>query len=320
MFLANLRKYSLFLLLASLVFGCSHPGIQSKKEGPDSAPLPECRRNHTREGGLVSHPAYRTWVRYDHLEFKKAFGLVVRTLKSHGHGILLTDPGSGTISAQMFLGTEPRPGYPATVKIAEDHSSIVVQISLRGTWGTLAPPDLCSFYDEFGRMVKRESAETQIKAPVLSPPIPPEAKKESSPLPSHPPSPLSLPPPQPSLPPPLVSIPPPAPSPPSSSPAVARPTSLPLLPRGKIIWVYVNLREGPGMNYKVIGRASKENTLDILDQNQDWLRVRLENGKEGWMSKKAARVSSKTAASQSPLVPSHDSSKTKSSRKRYEPM
>ena len=37
------------------------------------------------EGGLISRPVYKTWVKYDHLEFKKGFDLAVKTLQSKGH-------------------------------------------------------------------------------------------------------------------------------------------------------------------------------------------------------------------------------------------
>jgi hypothetical protein len=82
---SNFRNHLLFLLSALWIFGCSHIGIQSKEEGTISAPIPDCRRNCTREGGLVSRPVYKTWVKYDHLEFKKGFDLGIKTLQSQGH-------------------------------------------------------------------------------------------------------------------------------------------------------------------------------------------------------------------------------------------
>lgn len=81
----NLRNYLLFLLSALWVLGCSHLNIQSKREGTVSELLPDCQRNCTREGGLISRPVYKTWVKYDHLEFKKGFDLAVKTLQSQGH-------------------------------------------------------------------------------------------------------------------------------------------------------------------------------------------------------------------------------------------
>ncbi len=81
----NLRSYILLLLSALWVSACSQAGIQSKKEGTIPAPVPDCQRNCNKEGGLVSRPVYKTWVRYDHLEFKKGFELAVKTLQSQGH-------------------------------------------------------------------------------------------------------------------------------------------------------------------------------------------------------------------------------------------
>ncbi len=195
----------------------------------------------------------------------------------------------------MFLATEQEEGYPATVKIVEEESSLVVHISLKATWGTLTSPDLCGFYDEFGKNVKQASVKTQTKQPVLSSQKLPEGVKESS-LPS-PSSPLSS----------------------SPPPAVTPQISLASLPRGKIIWVYVNLREGPGIQYRIIGKAYMKDTFEILGENPGWLRVRLGNGAEGWISKKATE-SLMTPSSQSPPASFDDSSKARSPSKRPYPM
>ena len=80
----NLRNY-LLLSSALWAFACSHTGIQSNKERTVFAPIPDCQRNRTREGGVISRPAYKTWVKYDHLDFKKGFDLAVMTLQSQGH-------------------------------------------------------------------------------------------------------------------------------------------------------------------------------------------------------------------------------------------
>lgn len=55
----------------------------------------------------------------------------------------------------------------------------------------------------------------------------------------------------------------------------------------QVVWANVNLREGPGMNYRVIGNVKKGTSLKILEVKEDWLRVRLEDGSEGWVSKLA---------------------------------
>jgi hypothetical protein len=80
----NLRN-CLLLLLAFWFFACSHMSIQSNEDETIPAPPPDCQKNCTREGGVISRPVYTTWVRYDHLEFKKGFDLAVRTLQSQGH-------------------------------------------------------------------------------------------------------------------------------------------------------------------------------------------------------------------------------------------
>ncbi len=200
----------------------------------------------------------------------------------------------------MYLEKEQEEGYPASIKIVREESSLVVHISLKAAWGTLTSPDLCGFYDEFGKNVKQASVKAQTKQPVPSSQMLPEGIKESS-LPS-----LSPPPP-----PPLSSSPP---------PPATKTTSPPPLSRGKVIWSYVNLREGPGTQYKVIGKAYMKNTFEVLTEDPSWLRVRLENGTEGWMSKKAASEFSTTPPSQSPPASSDDSAKIRSSSKRPSPM
>ncbi len=71
------------------------------------------------------------------------------------------------------------------------------------------------------------------------------------------------------------------------SPTSQKPSPSPPLRTTQVAWDSVNLREGPGTGYKVIGHAKKGTSLVILDSNGDWLRVRLENGRTAWVSKSA---------------------------------
>jgi hypothetical protein len=175
----------------------------------------------------------------------------------------------------MFFEAEQEEGYPATVKIVEKGSSLVIYISVKTTLGTLTSPDLCGFYDEFGKNLRQAFAKSQTKQPIPS--SQELLKEERGP----------------------------------SSPAAATPKTSPLsVSRGKVIWVYVNLREGPGTRYRIIGRAFLKNTFEILAENRGWIRVRLERGAEGWMTKRAASVPSLTPPPQTPAVSSHNSSKT----------
>jgi len=196
----------------------------------------------------------------------------------------------------MFLGTKQEEGYPATVKIVPEESSLAVHISLKATWGRFTSPNLCGFYDGLEKSVKQASSRAQIKQPDLSSQKLSKGVKE---LPLSPPSP------------PLSSSPPPATAPKTSSPPISQ---------GNVVWVYVNLREGPGIQYKIIGRAYMKNSFAILAENHGWLRVRLENRAVGWMSKKATSDSLKTASSQMPPASPPNSSRTRSSPRRLNPM
>jgi SH3-like domain-containing protein len=87
------------------------------------------------------------------------------------------------------------------------------------------------------------------------------------------------------------------------------------------VWVYVNLREGPGTQYKIVGKAYMKSSFAILAENPEWLRVRLENGAEGWMSKKAVALdTSMTSSPQGPPASSPPSSGSKLSSKPLSPM
>ena len=71
----------------------------------------------------------------------------------------------------------------------------------------------------------------------------------------------------------------------------------------QVVWANVNLREGPGMNYRVIGNVKKGTSLKILEVKGDWLRVRLEDGSEGWVSKLATSEAPPPSPSPAPPKP-----------------
>jgi len=75
----------------------------------------------------------------------------------------------------------------------------------------------------------------------------------------------------------------------------------PVLRATQIVWANVNLREGPGTNYKVIGNAKKGTSLKIIEVKGEWLHVLLENGSEAWVSKLA--TSEAPTSSPSPVPP-----------------
>ena len=52
-----------------------------------------------------------------------------------------------------------------------------------------------------------------------------------------------------------------------------------------VSWPTVSLRKGPGMNYKSLAEIKKGTTLSVLEEKGQWLKVGLENGREGWIGK-----------------------------------
>ena len=94
----------------------------------------------------------------------------------------------------------------------------------------------------------------------------------------------------------------PALAPPPETPKGTPPPSPPVRVT-QVVWDFVNLREGPGMNYKVIGNAKKGTSLKILEIKGDWLRVRLEDGSEAWVSKLATSEAPKPSPSSTPIKP-----------------
>lgn len=78
---------------------------------------------------------------------------------------------------------------------------------------------------------------------------------------------------------------PPKPVPKPVPPSQPLPSPAPPLRTTKILWDTVNLREGPGLNHKVIGSVKKGTTLPVLEDTGNWLRIRLEDGKEAWVNK-----------------------------------
>jgi curli biogenesis system outer membrane secretion channel CsgG len=71
----------------------------------------------------------------------------------------------------------------------------------------------------------------------------------------------------------------------------------------RVEWANVNLREGPGTNYKVIRNVKKGTSLGILEAKGTWLRVRLEDGNEAWVNKLATSEGSPSSPSPSPPKP-----------------
>jgi type IV secretory pathway VirB10-like protein len=129
----------------------------------------------------------------------------------------------------------------------------------------------------------------------------PAAKPTSVPEPTIEETKKEEPPPKPSKPDAVSSAKPSPPQSPTPSPT-PKVTPAPPLRVTKVLWASVNLREGPGTNYKVIGNLKKGTSLTILETKGNWLRVRLEDGSEAWVSKLATSEAPNTAPT-TPLKP-----------------
>ncbi len=53
----------------------------------------------------------------------------------------------------------------------------------------------------------------------------------------------------------------------------------------EIVPAYVNLRQGAGMDSKIIRVLKKGTKLTVLQEKAGWLRVQLEDGTEGWVGR-----------------------------------
>jgi len=71
----------------------------------------------------------------------------------------------------------------------------------------------------------------------------------------------------------------------------------------QVIWSNVNLRKGPGTNYKVIGNVKKGTSLKIFEVKEDWLHIQLDDGSEAWVYKLATSEGSNSSPSPSPPKP-----------------
>ncbi len=50
-------------------------------------------------------------------------------------------------------------------------------------------------------------------------------------------------------------------------------------------WPAASLREGPGLNFRILSELKKGIPLEVLEEQSQWFRVRLEDGQEGWIGK-----------------------------------
>jgi hypothetical protein len=280
--LYRLNNLSIIIIMLSLfIFSCSQLGIQSKKETPEPSTVPECKKNYTKQGIWPFSQVYKTWVKYSPLDYKKGFDTAVMAVKTSGYTTISTDRDSGTINAEIISQKEDRKTYPVEIKLVKEQSSVTVHLSSSSASGDSGKECFCSFYTEFEKSMKRSHPAPVAKQASLPPKKSVEPVKDSSP-----PSPPTV-----------------VETPKTSSPPAPPPRTL---PKTQVAWATVNLREGPGMKYNVVAKVTKGTSLAILEEKEGWYHVRLESGKEAWISKTATSEGAKVqpASGSSPSPPS----------------
>jgi hypothetical protein len=274
-----LKNLSIIIMSGLFVFSCSQLGIQSKKENPEPSAIPECEKNYTKEGIWPFSRVYKTWVKYSPLDHKKGFETAVMAVKTSGYTTISTDRDSGTIHAEIISQGEDRKTYPVEVKLVKEQGSVTIHLSSSSASGDSGKECFCTFYDAFEKSMKRsQPAQVAKKAP-------PPPKKSVEPVKDS------------SPPPPVVE------TPKTVSPSAPPPR---ILPKTEVARATVNLREGPGTKYKVVGKVRKGTSLAILEEKEGWYHVRLESSKEAWISKTAISDGAKVqpASGSSPPAPS----------------
>jgi hypothetical protein len=258
--LYRLNNLCIIMMLGLFIFSCSQLGIQLKKEQPEPSTIPECKKNYTKEGIWPFKRVYKTQVTYSPLDYRKGFDTAVMAVKTSGYKTISTDRDSGTINAEIISQKEDWKTYPVEIKLVQEQSSVTVHLSSGSASGDQGKEGFCRFYNEFEKLTKRSHP-----APAAKQALPPPKKSVEPDKGASPP-----------LPPPVVE------TPKTSSPPAPPPDAL---PKTQVVWATVNLREGPGTKYKVVGKVTKGTSLTILEEKEGWYHVRTESGKEAWISK-----------------------------------
>jgi hypothetical protein len=265
----RLRTYLFIFLFGLSISACAQLGLQSKEEAPELGPIPDCKKNYAKEGSFIWGSTHKTWVKYDNIDYRKGFDTAVTALKARGHRVIETDRDSGMINAEMTFGSEPPKTHPVEVNLVKEQTSLTIHLISESAIGSSGTETFCGFYQEFEKGIKRAPPSPPPKQAAVPPKKPPETPKE--------------------------------PTPSASPPPVA--TAKPPLARTEVTWSGANVREGPGMNYKVIRKVNKGTPLGILEEKTGWLRVRLDDGAEAWISKSATSMGVKTPPPSRPAAP-----------------
>lgn len=274
-----IRRYALTLIAGLLLLACAQTAPQLKKEDQATPPDPDCRKNYQKELNLFSGWAHRSWVKYDQFDFSRAVDSAVQGLEKTGYRVLSVDRESGNISGETMLGSPQQIAYPIDVRIErKGQDSLVVHFRSKAPRGALDPWGFCTFYAEFERLM--------LMTP-LPPPLPEPTPERAATFPEK-----------------IQEVRESAPEPPQvipqPAPTLSPPAPEPLPKAIQVMYSNVNLREGPGMNYKVIGNVKRGTSLSVLEEKEGWFRVRLKDRKEAWVIKSCASDDGKGPSSKPP--------------------
>ena len=255
----SVLRYVLLLTVVFLIAGCTQTPFQLKKDSAETLSQPDCSKNYSSEMSFSGGWEYKTWARYKDVDFKKAFEAAESSTQKMGYRVIRVDRDLGRITAEKATGEHPQIVYSTDVKIEKEDRSLVVYLSTKAPQGRIDSSNLCGFYAEFEKTKSRAVAEPLPRVA----PAPLEKTREASQR--------------------TVS-----PGTTSKSDSAAPPppfASLPSAPNrtAQVNWSNVNLREGPGMNFKVVGSITKGTSVSILEEKREWLHIRIEEGKEAWI-------------------------------------
>ena len=259
----SVLRYVLLLTVVFLIAGCTQTPFQLKKDSAETLSQPDCSKNYSSEMSFSGGWEYKTWARYKDVDFKKAFEAAESSTQGMGYRVIRVDRDSGRITAEKVTREHPQIVYSMDVKIEKEDRSLVVYLSTKAPRGKIDSSNLCDFYANFEKTRSRAVAEPLPRTA----PAPLEKTREAS-------QPTAL---------------PGATSKSDSATLSPPPPLLSSAPKrtAQVKWSNVNLREGPGMNFKVAGSVTKGTSLSILEEKGEWLHIRIGEGKGAWVYKSA---------------------------------
>jgi N-acetylmuramoyl-L-alanine amidase len=56
-----------------------------------------------------------------------------------------------------------------------------------------------------------------------------------------------------------------------------------------VTWTFANIRSGPANDHSIVTSVNQGDKLLVIGESGEWLNVRLEDGKEGWISNRVVK-------------------------------